>query len=140
MITFTPRYQLINLFEIREFENKLGLSLPEDYKTHMLQYNGGRPEGHNVFFNTSNDKISLGYFHPIKYGCSTVEKIYELTHDFLPKNHVSIGDTHTGYLNMCLDQNDYGAVYLYHSNKKERKIANSFTEFVNGLVDYGYHK
>jgi len=79
-----------------------------------------------------DDGKRLFYFFPIKYaGSLLVEK-----KDYLPEKHLNIGTTETGYLSMSLDEEDYGAIDVYYSEAELEFVAASFTEFLNGLVDY----
>ncbi|WP_227871732.1 SMI1/KNR4 family protein [Flavobacterium kingsejongi] len=117
--------------ELNKFELEIELSLPEDYKAHMLKYNGGTPLSYYFYFGEPEDGIRLSYFFSIEYGALLVEK-----QDYLPKMHISIGKTETGYLSMSLDEENFGAIYVYYSEVELELIATSFTEFLNGLIDY----
>lgn len=133
MELFELRNKLITSEEIREFEAETGLSLPEDYKAHMLQYNGGHASGIDVFFGEPDDGINLSCFLPMKYADSSL--VVE-TKDYLPEKYISIGLTQTGYLAMSLDEETYGSIYVHYSEAELEFLAASFTEFVNGLIDY----
>jgi len=43
MIDFEIKNKLITQEELNKFEIEIGLSLPEDYKAHMLKHNGEAP-------------------------------------------------------------------------------------------------
>lgn len=70
MELFTAENPPITLNDIQEFETAKGLTLPEDYKAHMLQYNGATVESIEVHFGVPDDDINFSYFHPLKYGDS----------------------------------------------------------------------
>ena len=131
MIDFEIENKLITQEELNEFEIEIELSLPRDYKAHMLRYNGGSPLSCYLYFGEPDDGILLFGFKSIKYGTPLVEK-----QDYLPEKHLSIGYTQTGYLSMSLDEKDYGSIFVYYSDEDPKEIAFSFTEFLEGLVDY----
>lgn len=122
----------IKLNDIQEFESATGLIFPEDYKAHMLQYNGATVESIDVYFGVPDDGINFSYFHPLKYG----DSILVSTQDYLPKKHITIGCTYTGYIAMSLAEDSYGSIYTYYSEAELTWLAESFTEFVSGLIDY----
>lgn len=131
MINFEIENKLITPQELNEFEIEMELSLPQDYKEYMLKYNGGFPLSYYIYFGEPDDGILLSSFKSIKYGTSLVEK-----QDYLPKNYLSIGHIETGYLAMSLDEKDYGNIFVYYSEADLEFSASSFTEFLDGLVDY----
>ena len=111
-----------------------GLKLTEDYKKHMLQYNGGETIGDYIF--DSDDNIEFASFHPIKYGSSTMESGLISKTDVLPENDVYIGYALAGgYLCMSLGEK-HGAIYVFYSDGERIDLASSFTEFINGLVPF----
>lgn len=139
MIQFEIENELISSTELQEFETKLnGLKLPEDYKKHMLKYNGGITVENYVW--NKDENIIFMYFSPIKYGDWTMEERYSVDRiDVLPKNDIYIGEIRGGSLCMSLGEN-HGAIYAFYSDGERVHLASSFTEFINGLVakDYNY--
>lgn len=132
MEIFKTENQLITPEELNEFETEIGLSLPDDYKEHMLKCNGGSPHSYDFYFGVPDDGINLSYFYPIKYGTSSlVEK-----EDYLPEKYISIGKTQTGYLAMSLHEENYGSIFVHYSEVELEFLASSFTEFTDGLIDY----
>ena len=122
----------ITLSDIHEFETSKGIIFPQDYKAHMLQYNGATVESIEVHFGVPDDGINFSYFHPLKYG----DSILVDTKDYLPEKHITIGCTSTGYLAMSLAEDTYGHIYVYYSEGELKFLAASFTEFIEGLIDY----
>lgn len=132
MELFTAENPPITLNDIQEFETAKRLILPEDYKAHMLQYNGATVESIEVYFGVPDDDINFSYFHPLKYG----DSILVDTRDYLPEKHITIGCTSTGYLAMSLAEDSYGSIYAYYSEAELTWLAGSFTAFISGLTDY----
>lgn len=122
----------ITLSDIQEFETTTEVSLPEDYKAHLLEYNGALVEGVEVYFGEPDDGIRFFYFLPLKYGSSSHVEM----DDYLPEKHITIGCTQGGYLAMALTEENYGHIYVYYSDAKLIWLTPSFTAFVAGLIDY----
>lgn len=123
---------------VTTFETAKGTRLPEDYRQHMLDLNGGVQisDGNLYFANYVSDEGELvlsSLFHFEGPGSSVVEAS-EL-YDSLP-NGIVIGDFDGGLISMSLDEGDYGHIYMEFSYTDPEKIANSFTEFLNGLEPY----
>lgn len=132
MISFEIENTLITQEELNEFEVEIGLSLPQDYKAHMLKWNGGSPLSYYMYFGGSDGGINLSYFFPIKYGDSIQVK----KSDYLPEKYISIGKTDTGYLAMSLDEANCGSIFVHYSEVELEFVASSFTAFLKGLEDY----
>ncbi len=129
--------KLVLPHEVEEIELELGVKFPSDYKDFMLVYNGGSSASTGVYFGGYDDGVRFSSFLPLKYGDDTLEESYLESRDVLPENLTPIGYTGTGFLAMSLGENDYGSVYVYYSDVEPEFLATSFTEFLNGLVDYG---
>ncbi|GGG23214.1 hypothetical protein GCM10011344_24940 [Dokdonia pacifica] len=131
MIQFEIENELITQEELEEFEQQLdGLKLPEDYKAHMLKYNGGITI--EDYICGDNENIKFMYFLPIKYGSDTMENSLIAREDVLPINDIYIGAVRGGELCMSLGENN-GSIYVFYSDGERIDLASSFTEFINGL-------
>ncbi|CAL2094280.1 SMI1/KNR4 family protein [Tenacibaculum sp. 190524A05c] len=121
--------------EFNQFEALLeGLKFPDDYKSHMLTYNGGYPEGDYVCFRHNDQIIEFDYFHSIKHGGGAMESYLDMR-EVLPKNQITIGAILGGGVCISLNQSDYGSISIYYEDVILEKIANSFTDFINGLFE-----
>lgn len=129
---FSLEHQAISAEELQEFEAAIGLVLPEDYKAHMLAYNGGTASSIYLFFGEPDDGINLFGFYPIKYG----DWLFAEPKNYLPEKYIAIGRTETGNLAMSLDETNYGNIYVHYSEVELEFLASSFTEFIDGLIDY----
>ncbi|KAB1158918.1 SMI1/KNR4 family protein [Tenacibaculum aiptasiae] len=131
-MNFKTKFEKITQLELNEFELLLdGLKLPEDYKQHLLQYNGGYPDGDYVCFKHPNKIIHLEYFHAVKSGLEE----YLFLRNVLPKGQISIGAIPGGRISISLDEVSYGSIYISYEDVNPEKIADSFTEFINGLFE-----
>jgi len=61
---------------------------------------------------------------------------YKDSRDYLSEKYINIGYTGTGNICISFQEQNYGAIYVYYSETELELIATSFTEFLNGLVDY----
>ncbi|CAM1343796.1 SMI1/KNR4 family protein [Tenacibaculum amylolyticum] len=139
-ITFEPNDNAITSEELNEFENSLGgLILPEDYKEHMLIYNGGDVEQYDI---VHKDYYGLGDggisdFLPIKYGNYTIEKVNIALSDRLPVGYLVIGYTSGGGdIIMSLNNDDtYGNTKVRYTEGEIIELSPSFTELLNDMVE-----
>ncbi len=123
-------------------EEHLKAGLPEDYRNHMLEYNGGSAIGENVIFDADRAGIAVGEdiiltsFHYLDNGEGSLEREARRGGtDHIPKG-INICYTYSGVLIMSLAQGDFGSVYHMHNYGEPIKIASSWTEFVSYLIDY----
>ena len=131
MIEFRIENELITQIELEEFEQKLnGLKLPDDYKQHMLQYNGGGTIEDYIYGDMED--IHFFGFLPIKHEDHNMESSLIARTDVLPESDIYIGDIRGGSLCMSLGK-DHGAIYAFFSDGERIDLAASFTEFIVGL-------
>lgn len=143
---------------IKEFEEIMGFDLPDDYRNFLREYNGGivnTPE----YCDYCIDHPERGYWSfwvkglnvymslDILYGLDVEEfDLKKNNSEFmsdLPANTIHIGDTGGGGT-VILNNGDHPGVYFYASsyffeqpnpNVNTYKIADTFTEFINGFVE-----
>ena len=64
---------------LNKFEIKLKKKLPEDYRAHMLIYNGGMVEQDDIEHKDyTEDGGGIAKFNPIGIGSYTIEEIYNV--------------------------------------------------------------
>ncbi len=135
--------------DIQAFEAEHGTRLPDDYKAHLLAYNGGYPK-RRTFFKDDHD-FTLNQFFSIGTGRTTLHGARRRTYGELHNDLVFFADETGGDL-FCLSvgPEDYGSVYyVAHESYKPPKrkdmslprqygkgvyfLAPSFTAFLQGL-------
>jgi cell wall assembly regulator SMI1 len=150
--------------DIEAIERQYRFTLPEDYKAHLLQHNGGWPQrGTFVEVEEDGSKVdrSISDFYSVRYGKSTLESSMESLYDQLHPDLVPFGRDGGGDLFvLSVGPQDYGCVYYishefytppeydYDEDTDESTppapldygsgvhfLAPSFTAFLNGLVD-----
>lgn len=121
---------------LQEFEATMESPLPQDYRQHMLDYNGGIKAKDGFLYYTKYEseegELVLKSLHHFKGGGGGSVVHYSKSFDFLPKA-IDIGSIYGGILSMSLADNDYGHIYMQFSDTDPEKVANSFTEFLEGL-------
>lgn len=132
MLNFKNKEQGITSLELNGFISDLDVNLPEEYKTHIVNDNGGKP---NLEFFKG---IRIHYFHSIKYGDYTLEEILEDLKDVIPSDFFPIANDEGGNeICISLNESNYGKVYMWYHGMDEEKetklLANSLKEFLNGL-------
>lgn len=134
---FEQTSQNLSLEDLRDFETKINLTLPEDFKEHYLKRNGGYPPFEHV--KGINHLFTINGFIPIKHGTAPIEETisdYKKSGiTFGPKIPFAFDNGDNIYL-ISLDSEDYGTIYLVESeflNIKEKqyyKVSNNFTGFL----------
>jgi len=137
MIEFEIIDKLIGLADINLLEQDLQVVFPDDYKEHMLQYNGGIVKSSAVYFKEFDTGIVFESLHPIKNGDDTLEDLYALRRDYLPEKYISIGYINGGNLCISLTEDNHGAIYAYYPDGENKLLAASFKDFLSNLIDYG---
>ena len=127
----------ISTEEIKSLELKYNIVLPEDYREGMLKMNGYYAS-EELFFNSNvfDDEIEFFSIFPIKYGSTAFENVNGINdlNDY-PEGHVIIGRSRTGYFSMSLNTKDYGSIHVFYSDGEMHKLADTFTEFLDGLEE-----
>jgi len=161
--TFSGIEQPIVPADLEAIEHEYSFILPDDYKTHLLRYNGGSPQ-HSIFIEIQPDgsraERDISDFYSVRFGTSTLGRSLELLRDELHPDLVPFGsETGGDQFVLSVGPQDYGAVYyiaheFYHAPEYEYDeetdestppapldygsgvyfLAPSFTDFLNGLV------
>ncbi|WP_046246538.1 SMI1/KNR4 family protein [Hymenobacter terrenus] len=150
--------------DIEAIEQQYGFTLPEDYKQHLLQHNGGWP--HRPIFTEvqpDGERVDrdISDFYSVRYGESTLERSLKSLRDQLHDDLVPFGRDGGGDLFvLSVGPQDYGSVYYiahefytppegeYDEETDESTppapldygpgvhfLAPSFTAFLDGLVE-----
>lgn len=134
MIKFKKNEKKIIIQDIINLESEIGFKFPNDYTKFMLKHNGGKTKSFETYF--GDDEIQLTSFHPIKGNDITVSSSFSVSKEFLPNGFIDIGYVIGGDLCMSLNEKNNGAVFVYYSDGELEFLANSFTEFLEGLKEY----
>jgi len=139
-ITFEMAFdtQSITLEELNEFQTMIGLQLPEDYRQHMLIYNGGDVEEYNNA-HVSNPEGGGGIsdFYPIKYGSNTIEEVNETLSNVIPSGYLIIGRARGGgkiIISLNTDST-YGSTKHWYPDGTIYDLSPSFTKLINDQIE-----
>ncbi len=153
MVTFSHTKISIQISDIENIEKYVQLILPEEYKKHLLKYNGGRCKP-NIFKFFEKNKLArsnVEWFFAIHNGelSNLLDNIndYKLKHKRLPNQIFPIARDAFGNL-ICIScgEKDFGSIYFWdHENEVDYQIENdnnydnlysiakSFNDFINSL-------
>ncbi len=152
MINFFETQKALKSEDIKEAETFSGLIFPDEYKAHLLKYNGGYCEP-NIFSFYENGKKThsiLDWFLSICEGeynnLFEYVKIYKLNEKRLPENLLPIARDPLGNL-ICIScfGDNFGHIYFWDHEKEyeatgqinyDNKIlvAKDLEEFLDGLM------
>ena len=141
------KFGFANNGEILMLENEFEVVLPEDYKSFLLQENGGRNTAYRYKNLVRIPQVSEEINIDVMFGVSTNVKngdikqwTSEYQDDLFP-NSIIIGDTiQHGFIVFWLSKDDNAGIYYYDDtyefasstdNMNTYFLANSFSEFLN---------
>ncbi|QTD39179.1 SMI1/KNR4 family protein [Polaribacter batillariae] len=130
--------QLITVDELNEFQAIVGNPLPEDYRQHMLIYNGGDAiELDAAHISNPEGGSGISDFYPIKYGGNTIEEVNEILNDIIPLGYLIIGRTRGGGKIIISLNNDgtYGNTKEWYPDGTINDLSTSFTQLLNDQVE-----
>ena len=139
--------------DIEEFENEVGINFPEDYKSFMLESNGGTPKENWLydFFdevteaeNTSVIRKFFSLFKDESAKFGNIRKIYNIMtgEETIPADMLPIADDSGGnVIAISLNKADFGYVYFINHEYDDldtgylvkSKISESFSGFLDAL-------
>lgn len=155
MIKYTDLKPSIKLNDISQLESKYQISFPEQYKNHLLRYNGGTPEPSIFLFNEQGRQTNsrVKYFYAINSGevddLEEVIEIFKIEEKRMPNHILPIADDPFGNV-VCISsgESDYGYVYFWNHEKEIDYnvsddsdytnlyfIASSFNLFIDSLKE-----
>lgn len=140
--------------DIAKTEEKLSITLPDDFVSHYLQFNGGTPEKSWWDGDEDFEPIEVAAFKSFVYNGQTnddpgsfIDSCYisMVDREVIPQNLLPFANDWGGNF-FCLDLDNYSIVYYASDSFDEdltmqenhttlqRYLTNSFANFVNQLV------
>jgi cell wall assembly regulator SMI1 len=144
MPEFFQTEETIDENSIIVIEKELGYSLPEEYRLHLLKYNGGKckPNVFSFFENNKQTESSIDWFLAIYEGKYDNLKSYISTYiieqNRLPNKFVPIAHDAGGNL-ICIScsKEENGFIYFWDHEKEGDKniylISKRFNDFIESL-------
>lgn len=154
MNNFKKCEKKIGRADIYKTESKLSITLPDDFVSHYLQFNGGIPEKSWWDGGEGFEPVEVAGFKPFVYNTQTNDDprslidgcyISMLDREVIPRNLLPFANDWGGNL-FCLNLDNYSIVYFATDSfdkdltmqenhiKLQRYLTNSFSHFVEGLV------
>ncbi len=155
MVTFYKTESQIKLDQIKEIEDYVGLKFPQEYKVHLLKYNGGKCSP-NIFKFIENGKLTnsnidwfLAIYDGVYDNLKNEIEIMKIDEKRLPVQIIPIAHDSGGNL-ICIScgGQDEGYIYFWdHENEVDYSISNDndysnlylisedFNSFIEGLSD-----
>ena len=141
------KFGTIDLEDIKQFESHNGVTLPEDYKSFLLKYNGGKPK--HALEPTVKSDIQWIYGMVAEPYYASLFQHLDMFQGRLPSWYFPIANDSGGnlYLMSLYEENRGLIAFWDHENEAEEGqadqyfenltvVASSFTDFLNQLVDY----
>lgn len=119
----------ITINEIREFEDKYVLKLPEQYIDFLLKYNGGYPEASTFKISDEEGESLVNKFYGIGDMKGNLAKVFEvLDGGELPKGFISItSDLGGNEICIGISEKYYGIIYFWmHDMESDEEMDNMF--------------
>ncbi|ELY2043289.1 TPA: SMI1/KNR4 family protein [Enterobacter ludwigii] len=154
MNNFKKCEKKIGRADIYKTESKLSITLPDDFVSHYLQFNGGIPEKSWWDGGEGFEPVEVAGFKPFVYNTQTNDDprslidgcyISMLDREVIPRNLLPFANDWGGNF-FCLNLDYYSIVYFATDSfdkdltmqenhiKLQRYLTNSFSHFVEGLV------
>lgn len=133
--------------EIASLEKRLNITLPNQYRDHILKYNGGYPSK-ECFDTQGGGRSKIHYFYAIYNGKysnfeNTYTKFKIKQNRLLPHIFPIAHDEGGNQICISIGENDYGYVYFWDHEEEDDEpsyenmylIANSLNEFLDNLFE-----
>ena len=139
--------------DLRAFEEQLGVTLPEDYRSFLFEVNGGRTADEATKFSFGRGRTNLNSILSLKdpKGVRNIEERNELIRDDLPPELLLIASDDGGSrICLCIRGEHKGEVWffdttdrrpsgsnprvLWHDRRDMTKLADNFRAFMSSLT------
>ncbi|MEJ2353030.1 MAG: SMI1/KNR4 family protein [Anaerolineales bacterium] len=134
--------------KIEEFERATQVNLPKDYQDFLLKYNGGRPVPSFFWIEQQKDGSAVYQFYGLHAGPRhlSIETFAGQERYGVPSWMLPIGDDGVGnFIGIGTSSANFGNIYFLdhdlhsdqtpNSSKGITKLSDSFTEFLNSLIE-----
>jgi hypothetical protein len=142
----------INKKEIENLENKFNITFSNDYKSFLLEFNGGKPHNRMVFKST-NERVEPFVMVEF-YSLERLEKIlefiktdteeslensqdmYNIYYEYYKNKMVSIGETYSNYsICICYSDENFGKIYCIDDAHEYEflPLSTNFYDFINNF-------
>ncbi|MDA7026852.1 SMI1/KNR4 family protein [Bacillus sp. CLL-7-23] len=145
MATVTSENEKVSLENIKTFEDDYNVTLPEEYKNFLLEYNGGdvNPNVFKISDEQGESALNTLYGLNISAEYDELSSVFDSLEGELPQELLSIGDD-SGGNQICIgiSGNYFGKIYIWMHDIEEGEymdnvffLANNFNEFLDSLYE-----
>ncbi|MCE3200953.1 SMI1/KNR4 family protein [Paenibacillus sonchi] len=145
MTRFTETNGPLSMEQIEKFESKHGISLPDQYKGFLQEFNGGRPVPKMFKISDEQGPDIVRLFFGIGDMYGNLDENIKIYEDRLPIGFVPIGNDPGGNV-ICIgtDEEFAGKIYFWdHEEEPEDPddmsnvylLANSFSDFLEQMYE-----
>lgn len=132
---------------LADFESQLGVKLPQDYRDHLLKYNGGDPRPNTFDISPDEGQSNVHNLYGLHDGpyYSNLREVVEVFKGRIPNGLLPIsGDDGGNIICLGLSKKYLGKIYFWDHEKESSffksvaltLIAPSFSTFMAGLYEY----
>jgi hypothetical protein len=136
-LTFSNSGKKINLSDIKDFQNKFKLNLPNEYIDFLLKYNGGIPN--SVYFLEDDSDVVINFFLSLGREEFNIEEYYidmVIEQKNIPNDILPIAEDAFGNI-ICIScrETDYGKIYFWDHEDGESliEISKNISFLLNNL-------
>jgi hypothetical protein len=137
-MTLTDSFKGIKEKDIVNLEKHLGLTLPQAYRSFLLEHNGGRPTPGEFTTQDGEHGSRVRFFYGIAtdkyYSLKTNNKTFS---DRLPTGYIAISEDEAGNLVVLNAKPDSpgDVLFFFHETEELIPIADTFDAFIEGLYE-----
>jgi len=135
----------LTIEEIEKFEQNNAITLPSEYKSFLLKYNGGYPMQSNFYIHGSNGDFEsiLNIFYGIGDMYDNLQKNIDFLDELFEVGFIPIADDPGGnQICICISEKNFGEIRFWeHELGNENELDNllfvskSFSVFIDSLFD-----
>lgn len=129
-------YHPITEDDLNIFEKENEFVLPEDYRLHMLKWNGGGVKIPLNYVDEDGFDLALSSLLSLANDTSTLATVNNMMKDLVPNGYLIIGRTRAGLdIIMCIEPGEkYGEIKAMAETLELFYLAPSLNEYFNQLV------
>lgn len=135
------QYGNLSYEKLVEFEEQLNVTLPEDYRNYLIQYNGGLPKTNHFCIKSEGGDSRIHHVYGLNVGpdFQRLDLMFKIYTGRVSKSVLPIADDPFGNL-ICIGINNdiYGKIYFwdhekehnYNDTQQMEELSTSFTDFL----------
>ena len=142
MVEIERIHERLSKEDLNSFENKHNITLPQDYRDFLLEYNGGYPLTGTYKISEEIGESILNIFYGIGSMYDNLEKKFDIFDEILDIGFIPIADDPSGnQICIGINQEYFGQIYHWaHDEEQDGMknmyfLANNIDEFLDNLYE-----